>query len=212
LISVSDTGTGMSREIASKAFDPFFTTKNVGEGSGLGLSQVYGFIKQSGGHARIDSEPGAGTSVKLYLPRLLSPAPAVPEAAAAAEAPAPGSGEVVLVVEDEADVSSYASEALRELGYDVVEAADGEAALRTIEARDDIRLLFTDVGLPGSTNGRQLAEAALRRRPDLKVLYTTGYARNAIVHQGQLDAGVELIVKPFTYAELAAKIRGVLAG
>jgi len=202
----------MSREIASKAFDPFFTTKNVGEGSGLGLSQVYGFIKQSGGHARIDSEPGAGTSVKLYLPRLLSPAPAVPEAAAAAEAPAPGSGEVVLVVEDEADVSSYASEALRELGYDVVEAADGEAALRTIEARDDIRLLFTDVGLPGSTNGRQLAEAALRRRPDLKVLYTTGYARNAIVHQGQLDAGVELIVKPFTYAELAAKIRGVLAG
>jgi len=201
----------MSREIASKAFDPFFTTKNVGEGSGRGLSQVDGFIKQSGGQARIDSEPGAGTSVKLYLPRLLSPAPAVPEAAAAAEAPAPGSGEVVLVVEDEADVSSYASEALRELGYDVVEAADGEAALRTIEARDDIRLLFTDVGLPGSTNGRQLAEAALRRRPDLKVLYTTGYARNAIVHQGQLDAGVELIVKPFTYAELAAKIRGVLA-
>ena len=204
----------MSREIASKAFDPFFTTKNVGEGSGLGLSQVYGFIKQSGGHARIDSEPGEGTSVKLYLPRLRSPAPAGPEAATAAEmpVPAPGSGEVVLVVEDEADVSSYASEALRELGYDVVEAADGEAALRTIEARDDIRLLFTDVGLPGSTNGRQLAEAALRRRPDLKVLYTTGYARNAIVHQGQLDAGVELIVKPFTYAELAAKIRGVLAG
>ncbi|MBV9150661.1 MAG: response regulator [Alphaproteobacteria bacterium] len=212
VISVSDTGSGMSREIADKAFDPFFTTKDVGAGSGLGLSQVYGFIKQSGGHAKIYSEPGEGTTVKLYLPRLIaSDAADGPTDMAATQEPRQGQGEVVLVVEDEPDVRRYASEALRELGYRVVEAPDGEAALRLIDGQPDISLLFTDVGLPGGINGRQLSEAALRRRPDLKVLYTTGYARNAIVHQGRLDPGVELIVKPFTYAELAARIRDVLA-
>ncbi|MBV9964378.1 MAG: response regulator, partial [Alphaproteobacteria bacterium] len=158
------------------------------------------------------SEPGEGTTVKLYLPRLIaSDAADGPTDMAATQEPRQGQGEVVLVVEDEPDVRRYASEALRELGYRVVEAPDGEAALRLIDGQPDISLLFTDVGLPGGINGRQLSEAALRRRPDLKVLYTTGYARNAIVHQGRLDPGVELIVKPFTYAELAARIRDVLA-
>ena len=150
--------------------------------------------------------------MKLYLPRLIaSDAADGPTDMTATQEPTQGQGEVVLVVEDEPDVRRYASEALRELGYRVVEAPDGEAALRLIDGQPDISLLFTDVGLPGGINGRQLSEAALRRRPDLKVLYTTGYARNAIVHQGRLDPGVELIVKPFTYAELAARIRDVLA-
>jgi signal transduction histidine kinase len=212
IIAVSDNGMGMSRDVASKAFDPFFTTKDIGEGSGLGLSQVFGFIKQSGGHAKIYSEPGEGTTVKLYLPRLLSSAKpeAEAEAPVAEVRPRPGTGEVVLVVEDDPDVRDFASDALRELGYAVIEAADGAEALRAIEGRPGIKLLFTDVGLPGGVNGRQLAEEAQRRRPDLKVLYTTGYARNAIVHQGRLDPGVELLVKPFTYAELAARIRDVL--
>lgn len=211
VIAVSDTGTGMSSEVIRKAFDPFFTTKDVGQGTGLGLSQVYGFIKQSGGHAKIYSEVGEGTTVKLYLPRLLAGADAA-EPASAIGAPLPGGEEVILVVEDEADVRRYVANTLRELGYEVIEAADGRAALRAIENRPDIQLLFTDVGLPGGVNGRQLAAKASRRRPDLKILYTTGYARNAIVHQERLDAGVELINKPFTYAALATRVRVVLEG
>ena len=209
VVAVSDTGTGMSPEIIRKAFDPFFTTKDVGQGTGLGLSQVYGFIKQSGGHAKIYSEVGDGTTIKLYLPRLLG-ANAVEETVAVTRSAMPGGAEVILVVEDEADVRSFVTDMLRELGYEVIEAADGATALGAIETRPDIRLLFTDVGLPGSFNGRQLAEEASRRRPDLKILYTSGYARNAIVHQGRLDPGVELINKPFTYAALAARIRAVL--
>ena len=209
VIAVSDTGTGMDAATIGKAFDPFFTTKDIGQGTGLGLSQVYGFIKQSGGHAKIYSEVGQGTTVRLYLPRLISEA-AEQEPVAAADLQPRGGTEVILVVEDEADVRHFAVDMLRELGYEVIEAADGAAALASIESRADIKLMFTDVGLPGRFNGRQLADEAARRRPGLKILYTTGYARNAIVHQGRLDAGVELIGKPFTYAALAARVRAIL--
>ncbi len=209
VVAVSDTGTGMDAETIGKAFDPFFTTKDIGQGTGLGLSQVYGFIKQSGGHAKIYSELGHGTTVKLYLPRLPSEASAGEKAAQPSTAAKRGS-ETVLVVEDEADVRQFAVDMLRELGYDVVEAGDGAAGLAVLDSRPDIKLLFTDVGLPGGFNGRQLADEAARRLPTIKTLYMTGYARNAIVHQGRLDSGVALISKPFTYNELAARVRAVL--
>jgi signal transduction histidine kinase len=207
MIAVSDTGAGMPPEVVKKAFDPFFTTKEIGKGTGLGLSQVYGFIKQSGGHAKIYSEPGEGTTIKLYLPRLISAA--VEEGGPAIEPPPPGT-ELVLVVEDEPDVRSFVVDMLHDLGYRVLDAANAHAALQILDRRNDISLLFTDVGLPGGVNGRQLAEQAKRRHPEIKILYTTGYARNAIVHQGRLDPGVELINKPFTYAALAARLREVL--
>jgi signal transduction histidine kinase len=210
VIAVTDTGTGMSRETLLKAFDPFFTTKEVGHGTGLGLSQVYGFVKQSGGHVKIYSEPGEGTTVKLYLPRLMATDTQSAERSEVQRYPTGAPHELVLVVEDEPDVRSFTVEMLTELGYGVVEAATGAEALRALEANPDVRLLFTDVGLPGGLNGRQLADQARQRRPDLKVLYTTGYARNAIVHHGKLDPGVELIGKPFTYADLAKKVRRVL--
>jgi len=211
LIAVSDTGTGMSREVAEKAFEPFFTTKEVGQGTGLGLPQVYGFVKQSGGHVKIYSEPGEGTTVKLYLPRLAATAGRAIESAAEPEpADEATSTETVLVVEDDEDVRSYSAEILRGLGYRVVEAATGPAALHLLDAEAEVALLFTDVGLPGGLNGRQLADEARRRRPDIKVLFTTGYARNAIVHQGRLDPGVELLVKPFTAASLGAKVQQML--
>jgi len=207
-ISVSDTGSGMTAEVRAKAFEPFFTTKETGQGTGLGLSQVYGFIKQSGGHCAIYSEPGQGTTVRLYLPRHFGAveavtSPVLPRAATAR-------GETILFVEDDADVRGFAADLLRDLGYDVLVAATGAAALLLLDGHPEARLLFTDVALPGGMNGRQLADEALRRRPDLKVLYTTGYARNAIVHQGRLDRGVELIVKPFTSAALADRIRQLL--
>jgi PAS domain S-box-containing protein len=208
-ISVADTGCGMSEEVLAKAFEPFFTTKEVGQGTGLGLSQVYGFIRQSGGHVRIDSQTGEGTTVRLYLPRHLGqPAPA-----AEAPLPPPPRGrreETVLVVEDDPDVRTYTSSLVRELGYRVLTAADGAAALDLLETDPEVQLLFTDVGLPGGLNGRQLADRARQIRPQLKVLYTTGYARDAIVHEGRLDPGVEVVFKPFRYSELALKIRHVL--
>jgi PAS domain S-box-containing protein len=209
MLAVTDSGIGMTSEVKARAFDPFFTTKDVGHGTGLGLSQVYGFVKQSRGHVKIYSEVGEGTTIKIYLPRDHA------EAAEDDEAPAPrvarGSRhEVILVVEDDADVRSYSSETLRELGYEVVEAPHARAALHLLEGRPEVALLFTDIGLPGGMNGRQLAEAARARRPNLKVLFTTGYARNAIVHDGRLDPGVELLPKPFTQAALAAKLRDIL--
>jgi CheY-like chemotaxis protein len=208
LVAVSDSGIGMSRETQAKAFDPFFTTKEVGKGSGLGLSQVYGFIRQSGGHVTLYSELGRGTTVKLYLPRLANAEPAAASSEALA-APRRGT-ELVLLVEDDEDVRANAATMLRALGYDVVEASDGPAALRLLDARADVRLLFTDVGLPGGMNGRELALEVQRRRPGLPVLFTTGYARNAIVHHGRLDADVDLLEKPFTVTSLAAKLRRVL--
>jgi signal transduction histidine kinase len=209
MLAVTDTGSGMSSATAARAFEPFFTTKDVGHGTGLGLSQVYGFVKQSGGHVKIYSELGTGTTVKIYLPRLYAD-----EAVAAAEtAPKVARGnarEIILAVEDDPDVRSQTTNALRELGYQVLEASNGKEALETLKIRADVDLLFTDVGLPGGMNGRQLAEAAQKLRRKLKVLFTTGYARNAIVHDGRLDPGVQLITKPFTFAGLSQKLRDML--
>jgi signal transduction histidine kinase/CheY-like chemotaxis protein len=207
-ISVSDTGVGMSHEIQEKAFDPFFTTKEPGQGTGLGLSQVYGFVKQSGGHVKIYSELGEGTTIKIYLPRAQVTSAGMQES----ELPVVGStgSESILVVEDEPDVRAYLVETLRDLNYRVSEAADGATALALLTsepARFD--LLLTDIVMPGM-NGRQLAEMLRRRQPDLKVLFMTGYSRNAVVHQGRLDAGVSLLQKPLTQALLASKIREVL--
>jgi signal transduction histidine kinase len=215
MIAVTDTGMGMSRDAVEKAFEPFFTTKEAGKGTGLGLSQVYGFVKQSGGHVKIYSEPGDGTTVKIYLPRYLAEDDEASAAAAAAAATAPAvptgtPDETILVVEDDDDVRASSVFSLRELGYRVVEAPTGAAALQLLDGDATVRLLFTDVGLPGGMNGRQLADEARRRRPDLRVLFTTGYARNAIVHHGRLDPGVALLVKPYTFAALAGKIRQVM--
>ncbi|HKS63562.1 MAG TPA: response regulator [Xanthobacteraceae bacterium] len=210
MVSVSDTGSGMSHEVLSRVFEPFFTTKDVGHGTGLGLSQVYGFVKQSGGNVKIYSEVGQGTTVKIYLPRLYSEdasatLPDIEEAP-----PKSSAGQTILVVEDEDDVRAYSTSILRELGYRVIEASTGAAGLQLLRDRPEIALLFTDVGLPGGMNGRQLADAARKLRPELKVLFTTGYARNAIVHDGRLDPGVVLLPKPFTYAALAAKLADLL--
>jgi PAS domain S-box-containing protein len=210
VISITDSGIGMSREVQTRAFEPFYTTKDIGHGTGLGLSQVYGFVKQSGGHVKLYSEQGMGTTVKLYLPRLLADDGAASESIEQTHAPRSQSGETVLVVEDDEDVRSYSTGILRELGYTVLEAPQAAAALQLLERHREIRLLFTDVGLPGGMNGRQLADAARQMRPDLKVLFTTGYARNAIVHDGRLDPGVALLTKPFTYAALAAKLGDML--
>ncbi len=211
MIAVSDTGSGMDPLTLSRVFEPFFTTKDIGQGTGLGLSQVYGFIKQSNGHVKLYSEPGQGTAVKLYLPRLLSDRSESPPKPADEQVPI-GNGETILVVEDEPAVREHSVASLRELGYRVLAAGDGHAALRILARETGIAVLFTDVGLPGGMTGRQLAEAARAQRPDLKVLYTTGYARNAIVHGGVLDPGTELLPKPFSYAALATKIRAVLDG
>jgi PAS domain S-box-containing protein len=209
LVAVTDTGAGMPPEIIEKAFDPFFTTKEVGKGTGLGLSQVYGFVKQSGGHVKIYSEPGLGTTIKIYLPRLLGAHGS--DAADQIAAPlARGDGrEVILVVEDEPAVRQFSVDALNELGYLVLEADGAAAALRLLDAHPEIVLLFTDVVMP-EVNGAKLAEEVRRRRPDIKVLFTTGYTRNAVVHNGVLDPGVELIGKPFNLEALAAKLRSVL--
>jgi CheY-like chemotaxis protein len=206
LVAVTDTGAGMPPDILSRVFEPFFTTKDIGKGTGLGLSQVYGFVKQSGGHIKIYSEQGEGTTVKVYLPRLISSQ--ADTAVPMLEEPVPVSvrAETILVVEDEEAVRAFSVEMLRELGYSVLEAADGHAALRVLEANSRVDLLFTDVGLPGGLNGRALADEALKRRPRLKVLFTSGYTRNAIVHGGKLDPGVALLGKPFTYAALARKV------
>jgi PAS domain S-box-containing protein len=208
-VFVSDTGVGMTPETASQAFEPFFTTKEIGEGTGLGLSQVYGFIKQSGGQVKIYSEIGAGSTIKLYLPRYFS-ADSASEISPAVISIPPGKGETILVVEDDPDVRNFTVETLRQLGYRVLDAPNGPAGLRLLEAHREIILLFTDVGLPGGMNGRQLADEAQRRRAGLKVLFTSGYARNAIVHHGRLDPGIELIPKPFTHSGLAQKVRWVL--
>jgi signal transduction histidine kinase/ActR/RegA family two-component response regulator len=211
MLAVSDTGTGMTREIANKAFEPFFTTKPLGQGTGLGLSMVYGFVKQSGGHVTIYSEPGEGTTVKVYLPRFIrpaaKPAPASQKTNVANRRTA---GETILVVEDDEEVRRSSVEALREMGYEVLEAGDAMDGVRLIVDRGNIDLLFTDVGLPGGVNGRTLADAARSAQPGLRVLFTTGYTRNAILHNGMLDQGMHFIAKPFNLAALAAKVREVL--
>jgi len=209
LLAVTDTGHGMSREVLSKALDPFFTTKGIGRGTGLGLSMAYGFVKQSGGHLKIYSEVGHGTTVKIYLPRLLHVDEAVDESESA-PVDRVKRDRSILVVEDDDDVRAYTVEILRELGYRVLEAHDGPSALRLIERQDrQIDLMFTDVVMPGMS-GRELADRARAVQPALKIIYTSGYTRNAIVHGGRLDAGVEVIAKPFTYHALAQKVADVL--
>ncbi len=207
-IAVSDTGPGMPKEIQERAFDPFFTTKQPGQGTGLGLSQVYGFVRQSGGHVKIYSEVGEGTTIKVYLPRAHRALdPVVDEVVALVGS---RGGETILVVEDESDVRSYLVETLRDLNYRVREAADGGSALALFDfAPFQVDLLLTDIVMPG-INGRQLADELRNRQPDLKVLFITGYSRNAIVHQGRLDAGVSMLQKPLTQSILAAKIRDIL--
>jgi PAS domain S-box-containing protein len=208
VIAVTDTGHGMSRETLARVFDPFFTTKEVGKGTGLGLSMVYGFVKQSGGHVKIYSEPNSGTTVKIYLPRILNAAEDEEKIERGVDRG--GQGHAILVVEDDHDVRAYTVEILRELGYRVLEAHDGPTALRLIEMLDHrLDLLFTDVVMP-AMSGRELADEARRIRPSLKVLFTSGYTKNSIVHNGRLDPGVEIIGKPFTYQALAEKIADVL--
>ena len=211
MLSVSDTGAGMDAETIRRAFEPFFTTKPVGRGTGLGLSQVYGFVKQSGGHVKIYSEVGMGTTIRVYLPRLSGHRGDPGDPHASASTPAGVDQERVLVVEDHEDVRAQSVESLRELGYLVFEAADARSALRVLEQQEgQFDLLFTDVVLPGGISGAQLAAQAAARWPTMRVLFTTGYARNAIVHHGRLDAGVHLLTKPFSFDELASKVRDVL--
>jgi PAS domain S-box-containing protein len=210
LIAVSDTGHGMDPQTLARVFEPFFTTKEVGRGTGLGLSQVYGFVRQTGGHVKIYSEVNHGTTVKLYLPRATADMPAneleITEVNTASE----GGAETILLVEDDEDLRAFSGGVLRELGYRVLETRSGPTALKVLQSEAAIDLLFTDVVLPDGMNGRNLADEARRHRPDLKVLFTTGYTRNAIVHHGRLDPGVNLIGKPFTFAELASKVRNIL--
>ena len=214
LIAVCDTGAGMTAEVLERVFEPFFTTKPVGKGTGLGLSQVYGFMKQSGGHIAVYSEPGYGTTMKLYLPRFRQADEVrgvAPDRSVVIDLLAPArAGETVLVVEDEPLVRAFSVAALEEAGYGVLSAEDGPSGLALLDAHPEVALLFTDVVLTGPLNGRKVADEALRRRPDLKVVFTTGYTRNAIIHHGRLDEDVELITKPFTAAVLTGKLRAVL--
>ncbi len=209
LIAVTDTGSGMTKEVIERAFEPFFTTKQSGQGTGLGLSQVYGFVKQTGGHVKIYSELGEGTTIKIYLRRFIGEL--VPQKETTTEPSRGQTGECILVVEDDPEVRSYVAETLGGLGYDVLEAPGGDAALKMMEEHNAIGLLLTDVVMPGM-NGRQLAEEAKRRQPALKVLFMTGYSRNAIVHQGRLDPGVDLLQKPINSEQLAAMVRKLLDG
>jgi PAS domain S-box-containing protein len=210
-ICVSDTGTGMTADVLAHAFDPFYTTKPIGEGTGLGLSMVYGFAKQSTGQARIYSEVGKGTSVRLYLPRHRGEAkedeiePQLDQVRRAA------TGETVLVVDDEPSVRMLITEVLNELGYSAIEAADSASGLKVLRSDVRIDLLITDVGLPGGLNGRQMADAARATRPGLKVLFITGYAENAAIGNGHLERGMHVLTKPFAMDRIAARIRSILA-
>jgi signal transduction histidine kinase len=209
MIAVSDTGEGIAQNLLEKVFEPFFTTKEVGKGSGLGLSMVYGFVKQSNGHIKIYSEEGHGTTVKLYLPQ----AAGAPDAFAVEAGVATGvhGDETILVVEDDALVRDYVVTQIRRFGYHTLAASNAAEALAIIDIGERIDLLFTDVIMPGGMNGRQLAAEAIKRREGLKVLYTSGYTENAIVHHGRLDAGVLLLPKPYISSDLARMIRTALA-
>jgi signal transduction histidine kinase/CheY-like chemotaxis protein len=210
LVAVSDTGGGMSQEVVEQAFEPFFTTKPKGIGTGLGLSMVYGFVKQSAGHVKIYSEVGQGTTIKMYFPRVLDQRETAGAANAVARTDAPrGAEETILLVEDDDTVNRFAGEVLQDLGYAVISAVDGQRALTLLDEHS-VDLLFTDVVLPGGMNGRELAEFAVKKKPGLKVLFATGYTRNAIIHHGRLDPGVEVLMKPYTYEVLARKVRAVL--
>ena len=210
-LNVSDTGTGMTPDVIAKAFDPFFTTKPIGVGTGLGLSMIYGFARQSGGAVSIYSEPDRGTNVCIYLPRHMGDADAAEALAELASAPR-GQGETVLVIDDEPTVRMLVSEVLADLGYTAIEAEDGAAGLKVLQSSTRVDLLVTDVGLPGGLNGRQVADAARTTRPDLKVLFITGYAENAVLSHGHLDPGMHVMTKPFAMEALASRIRELIAG
>ncbi|HEY8610547.1 MAG TPA: ATP-binding protein [Roseomonas sp.] len=213
-LCVSDTGTGMPPEVIERAFDPFFTTKPVGQGTGLGLSMIYGFVRQSGGQVRIYSELGQGTTMCLYLPRHFGEAEAAEatEVTKRIEAPRAGQGETVLVVDDEPTVRMLITEVLEDLGYTAIEATAGPAGLRVLQSNAHIDLLVTDVGLPGGMSGRQLAEAGRAVRPGLKVLFITGYAENAVINHGHLEPGMHMLMKPFAMDTLASRIKSLIAG
>jgi CheY-like chemotaxis protein len=207
-LCVTDTGTGMTPEVIERAFDPFFTTKPLGRGTGLGLSMIYGFVRQSGGQVRVYSEIGKGTTMCLYFPRWLGDADEAGEAIA--EPVESGFGETVLVVDDEATVRMLIAEVLTENHYRLLEAGDGPAAMKIIEGRRRIDLMVTDVGLPGGMNGRQLADAARQLRPELRILFITGYAENAAIGNGHLEPGMAILAKPFAMSSLANKVREIL--
>ncbi|MBI1180562.1 MAG: response regulator [Alphaproteobacteria bacterium] len=210
LLAVTDTGAGMTPEIVAKAFDPFFTTKDPGQGTGLGLSQVHGFVHQSGGHVKIYSEPGSGTTVKIYLPRYFGLTDALRrDGPYIAEPPGGDPSHVILVVEDDERVRRMTVDALRELDYTVIHADGGRMALNLLDDHPEVELLLTDIVMP-EMNGRQLADIARQKRAALKVLFITGYTRNAVVHNGIVDPGVHLIGKPFTLEQLALKVREVI--
>ncbi|MGH6883457.1 MAG: response regulator, partial [Hypericibacter sp.] len=209
MLAVTDSGLGMTPDVLARAAEPFFTTKDVGKGSGLGLSMIYGFAKQSNGHLKIYSEAGHGTTVRLYLPR---PAGDAPDAVTAVPAtvPAAARSETILAVEDDAGVRSLVVSQLTGLGYQVIEAANGPQALAILETDRKVDLLFTDVVMPGGMTGKVLAERALATRPALKVLFTSGYTENTIVYHGKLDAEVHFLAKPYKLETLAQKIREAL--
>ncbi|MFN6980362.1 MAG: PAS domain-containing protein [Brevundimonas sp.] len=210
-LSVADTGVGMNEEVIARAFDPFFTTKPIGQGTGLGLSMIYGFVQQSGGQVRIQSTPGAGAAIGLYLPRHHGSV----EVGQAVDEPAPSGAPrrryTVLIVDDEATIRMLVSEGLSELGYDFIEAEDGRAGLAVLSSGRSIDLLITDVGLPGGMNGRQLADAARVRQPGLKVLFITGYAETSVLSGGDLEAGMRILTKPFELKQLAQRVEAILS-
>ena len=208
-LCVTDTGTGMPSDIIERAFDPFFTTKPIGRGTGLGLSMVYGFVRQSGGQVRIYSEVGVGTTMSLYLPRYSG---VVEEHGdeAKLETSEIGDGETVLVVDDEPLLRMVMTDALQDSGYRALEAHDGPSALKILESDTRVDLLITDVGLPNGMNGRQVADAARQKRPGLKVLFVTGFAENAVVGHGQLAPGMEIVTKPFVVAAFERKVRDMI--
>jgi CheY-like chemotaxis protein len=211
-LSVSDTGIGMSRETAERAFEPFFTTKGVGRGTGLGLSMVYGFAKQSNGHTEIESSPERGTTVVILLPALAGGAMTAIQAVEtqASNANIRGAGETILVVEDDTEVREHVVEVLRTLNYAAIEAQDAATALAFIrENKTHIDMLLTDIVMPGM-NGRELAEQARALMPNVRILFMTGYSRDVIIHQGSLDGDIELIEKPFRTEGLATRVRGML--
>jgi PAS domain S-box-containing protein len=213
VIAVSDTGTGMSPEVIARAFDPFFTTKPTGRGTGLGLSMIYGFAKQSGGQVQIRSEIGRGTTMRIYLPQYAGLAEHRADQPEHGEPPRAETGQTVLVVDDEASVRMLVTEVLAELGYTIVEAGDGPSGLRVLQSDLRIDLLVTDVGLPGGMNGRQMADAARQVRPDLKILFITGYVDNAEIRSGgSMDRGMHILTKPFTMETLASRIKAIIAG
>jgi len=211
-LSVADTGSGMAPDVISRAFDPFFTTKPTGQGTGLGLSMIYGFVVQSGGHVRLRSEVGQGTTVTIYLPRHLGASIAVMEGDTAASSPAATVSSVVLVVDDEPDVRLVVRDILSDLGYTILEAETGRAGLDIVTSGVHIDLLLTDVGLPGGMNGRQLADAARQHRPDLKVLFITGYAENVAIGNDRMEQGMQVMVKPFALEMLAIRVQSIING